>query len=439
MTQLFTAFFKASVARHKTKVMIALTCCAILAVTEGRGEPAVQPRVLARFAIPGDGDLLIVPVTTLGNQYPFILDTGSGRVNYDRSLEKLLGTPIARGAADALNGQIGIELFASPQIGMGALRLSKANGRTAPLVGSIDMRQLRSATGHGFFGILGMSVLFNRVIELDFERGALMFLDAVGPDPGDRVDLAFGADGIPAIRAVLPGGAEVTLDVDTGFSAGSSSLTLTSEIVRRLEANHHISGVRTTTTVGVSGGRKNRMLQLESLRVGAFPPRQLFAKALHDDSPRPNGCLGLAYWSRYAVTFDFPNNAMYLKPNSHFSRPDRDYLAAAGEFGIRLTRANERVLVANVFKDTIAGRLGLKPSDALLALDETDLSHARLLTVNKAFHDAAGRRVVLSVKRGDHTLTFRAKLPIPSSRRFEADDPSDAENTPRETAQQRID
>jgi hypothetical protein len=57
--------------------------------------------------------------------------------------------------------------------------------------------------------------------------------------------------------------------------------------------------------------------------------------------------LGLGFWSTCVVTFDFPNDVMYLKKNEHWRRQNDVDLS-----GLHLVRVDGKVVVFSIDKPT---------------------------------------------------------------------------------------
>ncbi len=370
-----------------------------------RGQPVdengTQPDVVAEFDIFDDGDFLLVPLIISGKTYPFILDTGASWVVFDDSLRAFLGEPQSRAAARTPSSPIHMELFHAPHATVGPIPLRGHDDTQTVLVGCLDLGGMRVSCGHEIYGVLGMPFLRRHVIQVDFEHRKLLFLDAVGADPGIPISLEFQKGGLPKIHAKLAGEIKTTLLVDTGMSATAGTLTLPMDLIHKLEQKGFIREVRKATVADASGTHKARSFRLTSLNLANFMHTDCL---LHEDSGGLAGKLGLGYLVRYTVTFDFPNKVMYVKPNQQFSKPACDYCAAASDFGISVTRKNDQIVMSAIWPGTAAARLGLRRSDVLLAVDRTDVRAARLITVYKLFHDAAGHRVALTVKRGNRTM-----------------------------------
>ena len=91
--------------------------------------------------------------------------------------------------------------------------------------------------------------------------------------------------------------------------------------------------------------------------------------------PGPN-CLGLGFFARFHVTFDFPNDGVYLRPVKEFSRPDFLDLS-----GIRIAKKSKEVRVSWVLRGGPGQRAGILVGDVILAVDGADAAHLSALDI----------------------------------------------------------
>ncbi|HUY32939.1 MAG TPA: SUMF1/EgtB/PvdO family nonheme iron enzyme [Pirellulales bacterium] len=121
--------------------------------------------------------------------------------------------------------------------------------------------------------------------------------------------------------------------------------------------------------------------------------------------------LGLAYLSRYLVTFDFPNSVLYLRPGKVYSSPPLFYDLS----GLELERQGAATIVAQANRNGPGDAAGLREGDSILAIDGRDTRGMSLFAVERGLRlegrhdldtrrDGQERRVVLAldkVRRSD--------------------------------------
>jgi hypothetical protein len=114
-----------------------------------------------------------------------LVDTGASLSGFDESLEPALGRP--RGTRDFMTpvGPTRVEEFDWP----------KAELRGQPLatdqpVMALNLAGLRQATNEKIYGVIGMDVLRNCRVQIDFDAGLIRFLETLpantGKLPGGR-------------------------------------------------------------------------------------------------------------------------------------------------------------------------------------------------------------------------------------------------------------
>ena len=120
--------------------------------------------------------------------------------------------------------------------------------------------------------------------------------------------------------------------------------------------------------------------------------------------------LGLGFWERYNVTFDFPNHLIYLQPSKQVNKADLQDLS-----GIHMERIEGRIVIEVLDAESQASRAGIQPKDLLLKIDGEDATAVRLHAIRLRL-SSEGKTVRLTLKRGDRVievpLELREQCPI---------------------------
>ena len=283
------------------------------------------PGPLAIHMEAGDaGPLLVMIGLQSGEKLPFLLDTGAPVTCLDTSLEPRLGKRISTVTARNFGVEHEAGVYEAPQLYLGRTPLTM----TGTNVITWDFKRGPSKGPHPYVGILGMHVLLNYCIQLDFAAHRMRFLDAASTDRsawGTPFALADVGDGCVAIRENLVGAQGPGSIIDTGYRGDGF---LTPELFQRW-TNH--------ATLAADGETRDPQARLggetypdviylnpESLSLG--------------DPPRPFNGIGLYFLARHCVTFDFPNHTMYLKRTRVGPVVDDAFRKAANEAGRLLDR-----------------------------------------------------------------------------------------------------
>jgi hypothetical protein len=250
--------------------------------------------------------VVCVPVTVEGRDYSFVIDTGSSVTVYDSCFLPYLGKPVDVDCANMGAGSASLPMYRAPKARVGRLSL-----KTAEPVGCTDLSVVREAvrqvSGQEIYGILGMDFLRDYVMRIDFAQKSLRFLspNEGREDWGQRFAIDYRAEGVPTVLARLSKDIEVPFLIDTG---DASTGDLEAELFERLRAEGAVEITGHARCATGSGYRQTPEGRLDKLSMGPYLHEGLRLYKSHW-----NG-LGLGYLARYTVTFDFPNAAVYLKP-----------------------------------------------------------------------------------------------------------------------------
>jgi lipoprotein NlpI len=274
----------------------------------------------ARLGLPADvtmnpeagrGGWLIVTVRLEGgDELPFMVDTGSSGTMVDKSLVPRLGRRLDTVTVTHWHTKRKSDVYAAPRLYLGRTPLMMSR----PMVATVDLKPESSAAGRPIMGVLGMNILTNYCLQLDFIAGKMRFLDAEHANKqkwGKAFPLtALGPhDRRPAVGGNLFGAKDARSLVDTGYCQDgwlmpNYFLQWTNQAI--LPTNGEA-----VSPDGVLGGESYHHI--------------LLAEEDFDFCG-----LGLLFLSRHLVTFDFPNQTLYLKRTrtSYGSLIDADIGAA---------------------------------------------------------------------------------------------------------------
>lgn len=355
-------------------------------------------RILDEVNIPRHGDYIVVPLAVGGKRPLFVFDTGATRSLLDRSLADRLGprlnTTVEVRTADTT---LYLEAFRGPE-----LRLRSVTFSSAEPVVKYDLRWFREVTGHEVEGILGIDRLIQHIVQIDFDDGKLRFLRSAGPEDGTPVPLHL--DGLqPLVRVTFPGTTSVwshaeTFIVDTGHGGTGSLATPVFDALLK----DHRGRLRTFQyrTAGLEGNFLPRRQETAGRTV--LGPFEADGLHFHEGA---HSLLGLGYWSRYRVTFDFPHRSLYLAEGRRFRVPDRDML-----LGAWLVRKKAYVCVGEIQRGGPGERAGLQKDDQLVRIGGQMANRLSLFEVRELF-SVSGQKVAVTVRRRGAERSFEVKLP----------------------------
>ena len=113
------------------------------------------------------------------------------------------------------------------------------------------------------------------------------------------------------------------------------------------------------------------------------------------------GNVGGGVLKRFTITFDYPRQRLFLRPNGLFDRAD-NYDRA----GFWLNKEEGAFRVMDVVQESPADRAGIAVGDEITALDGEAASGLLLSDVRQKLRDGApGTQVRLAVRRGEAERT----------------------------------
>ena len=350
--------------------------------------------VIERFRLADGVPLLLVTVQFAGKSLPFALDTGSSHGVFDSSLAPLLGDPIATQDLRTTDGVTRVPVFRSPNVELGGLSL-----RTGEPVVAADLRGLREGLGVEVYGLVGMDFLGRHVFRVDPDRGEVVFLRSSGPDPGRRLAVTLESK-VPHVRVQLSGLAEPqSFLVDTGCAPGGGTGLMRADTFDALVGRGRVRPIDTALAASLAGQSLRRRGRVAEAELAGYRHADLiFSTSQHN-------VLGLNYWSRYVVTFDFPGQAIYLKKGARFDQPDTHDLS-----GLSVVRAGGRTTVAAVDDGTPAAGAGFRPGDVILKVNGANAGDMTLTAVRRLLA-VRGAKVTLVLGRGGKEQETAVALP----------------------------
>jgi hypothetical protein len=260
----------------------------------------------------GLGNWIIVNVHLAGGQnFPAVVDTGCPTTCLDSSFEPKLGRRITTNTLWDFGIKSQINLFLAPKLFLRDTPLMKIG----PYVVTRDCEKISSAVGRPVMGILGMDILQNYCIQLDFAARQIRFLDYERANKsgwGAPMALSEVGDGCVAINGNLAGVGGAGSLIDTGYNEDGWLVPNLFELWTNQAAPPAKGEVHSPH--GTLAGRIYPDVNLRGV-----DPKLLSTGDAHI---KLNG-IGLRFLARHLVTLDFPEQTLYLKPVSDRPRDDR--------------------------------------------------------------------------------------------------------------------
>lgn len=302
-------------------------------------------------------DALLTVSVQIADSGPHLLivDTGASFVILDEALANRLALrPASLRANKALTaGNTQIPLDRAVKIDRLELSEFAAGDVTAAVV---DLTFIREATGEPVDGILGLDILADYLITLDYETPALRLSRGVLPEADGRDILPmYLFAGVP-IAAVRMGKIDIEVVVDSGSNCG---LSFPSTVQKELRFAVEPVPVSVATT---AGGVKSRMAGRLAgpISIG----RHVFEQPVLELSDGlPN--LGGDVLQKFAVTLDIHSGRIRFSRRGADRIPPSPYRAT----GLSMSRRSSGWIVNGVVAKSPAAAAGIRPGDALMSYD----------------------------------------------------------------------
>jgi predicted aspartyl protease len=264
----------------------------------------------SEFKIRKDGRLILLPLKIGSRTVSCLVDTGASLSAFDISLKDALGEPRGERVVTTPAGRLRVRTYAWPEARLGDQLLESDQSVTC-----LELERIRQIVREPIFGVIVMDLLASVPFQVDFDRGILRFLASL-PELRDelrvRIPVRFGRDGTPMRSGTIDGDVIDDFVIDTGAQGNS----LQEDLFDALFEQEHIRVGAAFESVTANGAVHGQRGRLDAISVGWLKHQGLRFSRVRYSS------LGLRYFSRYVVTFDFPGECIYLRRGAHHARPE---------------------------------------------------------------------------------------------------------------------
>lgn len=321
----------------------------------------------------------------------FLFDTGSTHSvvdeRYASSVGDFLGTDLAR----TTSRNVRLRWYESPEFRVGDVLIL-----TSRRLALADLRPFEPTLGVRCDGLIGLNCLRGGMVQINFDRKKIVFDRSRSLDVSNAVRLPLKVRPSVGLELELQIGPEQKryVTVDTGYNG---SLVIDLALFGSLSASGDIGARRVEAHTGLGGESENDSGRLSMVRCGPFSHRNV------DVSSGKSNRVGIAYLSRYIVTFDISNNLIYLEKGKRYAQPER-----FDRSGLRLDFLNNEIQVSKVEARSPGQQAGLAVGDCLKAIDGRDLAGCDIEWLREQLRGAENdppRPVRLTIRRGEKTFT----------------------------------
>lgn len=366
--------------------------------------------VLAEFEIRGGMRHIILPVTFQGQEYPFALDTAGMKTLFDDSFKDKLGKrflwPLKGKGPEGKTFKI--EYYRDQDASVGPLVLADSS-----MIRACDLDKLVPGKNRKFQGIIGLDFLKKYIVQIDFDNGKVKFFkgrkefdilsflkpkENKHPEWGEPIPMkAKFLTGLRYVKGNLFDNMNIEFLVDTGWLSFDS---LKSRIFDKIYPQN-LFHVKSTDIKSPSTEllNYNMINMIKNFSVGSLEYEDNIFRRSNES------VLGLLFFSRHLVTFDFPNNVMYLRKGKNFDKPQYILISIEGT-GFILNPEN--FIVYEVDPNSSAYRKGIREKDILIKINDQDVSSLSVVEFMEFLSQLSGPKngeLPFTFKRGDEIIT----------------------------------
>jgi predicted aspartyl protease len=269
------------------------------------------------FAFEHNQIILQVRVNGKG-PYSMLLDTGTNPSAVDLATAREMGLKISTAGFPGSGGGTDINLAYLTEFPL--IEMGGVVARNIPAL-AVDLSKPSKRLGRPLHGVLGYTILKNRIVQIDYPKLAVRFY-ASSPFPksdmqqnnASRMALPFRfVDRVPVID-VYANGKKIAAVIDTG---SSQTLSLKPNAISKLGLQEEVTRAEPDTSVGYNGQSEVRKGRINRLSVGKItlemPSVTFFMKGTgHDDSSSEGG-IGNPFLKAFVVTFDYRSKTVTIE------------------------------------------------------------------------------------------------------------------------------
>jgi len=250
--------------------------------------------------------------------YDMMLDTGCNPSAIDLNTAKEMGLKLSSVGHQGSGGGTSINLAYETSVPLVQVGSLTANNIAAL---AIDLSKTSEALGKTIHGILGHSLLNNRIVQIDYQKRVVRFYSksplhktANQANNANLTSLRFRYHDDVLIEGVSVNGKGMVANLDTG---SNSSFSLTPAAVLDLGLQGEVGKARASQSVGFNGVAENREGKVRTITVGGItvdePTVTFFGKGTGRDKEPWEINIGNAFLKDYVVTIDYPGKLITLE------------------------------------------------------------------------------------------------------------------------------
>jgi len=363
-----------------------------------------------------NSNLIIVDVLFEGViPLKFIVDTGvTNTVLIDKTYSDILNIEPDRKLT--LVGAAGLREVEAFIVNRTSIKVGEVTGNNISLlILKEDYLDLKERIGVKVHGILGYDFFKNFIVKIDYHNEILKIFNPYNFNRPlffyERINMSVENSKPYIFQNIAVNDSTVIktkLMIDTGASHPLMLHKNSNEYLNLPEKN-----VRDILGAGIAGNIEGHAARIPKLYIDKYELEQVVTNypdsgAYHDIivNTGRNGTIGGGVLKRFKMYFDYGNETLYIKRNGFLKKEFKHDMSglsviAKGEYFLEPYYEIERVR-----ENTPAWEAGIKVEDKIMSLNGIRGKDLSLELINNTLSKKDGKKINLTVKRGDQILEF---------------------------------
>ncbi len=325
-------------------------------------------KLLTRFPfvlLNGGIIVLKAKVDNSADSLNFVLDTGSGGISLDSTTVSDLGFAVSK-SSRTIRGIAGLRL-----VDFVYDHTLKLKGLDVPHLDFHinDYELLSSVYGVRIDGIIGFSFLRRFIVKVNYDD---MIIEVYSPGifkyPRGGYMLHPDFSNLPLFTAMLKDGRDVTERFIFDSGAGLC-LLLSKDFVEDSSIVKKTRPIYTTQAEGLGGKKIMQLTVVKEVRIGPYKFKQVPVHIFDDEYnvttyPLLGGLIGNDLLRRFNLIINYPEQRIYLKPNTH-SIENFDYAYT----GLGIYQVDSEIRVIDIIPGSPGDIAGFKTGDVIFSIE----------------------------------------------------------------------
>jgi len=260
---------------------------------------------------------------------------------------------------------------------------------------------LSNYAGMPIHGLLGYEFFSNLAVKVDFSDSTLTVYrpkDEGLFKKGEKIPITIeGHKPYLEANVYLPDGSvkksKLIIDLGAGHPLSLENMVDTRELPKKC--------IPANLGMGFNGPINGFISRINEIELGKYKIKNLISSFPKNDSvkneliDKRDGNLGLGLLKRFDVVFDYPDNAIYLKPGANFNEPFEhdmsglEYYADGDDF--------KRIIISRVEPGSAGDEIGLEKNDEILSINLKPISTMSLEQIDDLFKSQNDRSLLLGI------------------------------------------